>query len=256
MGDMKLAAIINAWADTLDLLPKCINNVSPMVDTVIVVWSEKSNYGVPDQGMINFLVQTSVPGNVRFHQFEPVKGLTPHENETKKRNHGIKIARQFEHTHFLIMDADEFYLQSDFQKEKERIEDRDLNGIVCKTKVLFKSPTLFVYDHTLVPFIQKLSSTVSVGNFRHYPFAYDSNGKAHIDPTRRPSHTSVIEMSDIFMYHASWVRGDIDKKIENSSAKVNLKKSSIYKDLSSAREGVYNEFYRSHLATCPNYFNL
>lgn len=253
---MKLAAIYNVWADGLDLLHHSIMNMCPVVDGIIVVWSEKSNFGAVDKGIIDYMIRADLPPKVTFYQHEPNLSLQPHENETKKRNYGLEIARKLEYTHFLMCDSDEFYIQSEFRREKERIERDNLNGLVCRLKVLFKKPTLSIDDHTMVPFIQRLSSTVSVGAFKHYPFAFDEAGNAHIDPTRRPSHTNRVEMSDIFMYHASWVRSDYEKKIQNSSARKNLIRSSIYKDLAHAAPGAFNEFYRGNLVECENTFNL
>lgn len=253
---MRLAACYNVWSDGLDLLRQSIENISPVVDHVIVVWSERSNYGVYSNATLEFIIKNHLPSNVAFLQLEPQTDLMPHSNETKKRNFGIEAARKLQCTHFINMDSDEFYIQSEFIKEKEIIEKENLNGLVCRLKVLFKKPTYCLPDHTLVPFIQKLTSTVSVGSFKNYPFTYDKEGGCHIDPTRRPSHTNGISMSDIFMYHASWVRSNFNLKIENSSAKKNLLKSSIYKDLATAAPGVYNEFYRAEIKECENIFNL
>jgi hypothetical protein len=112
-------------------------------------------------------------------------------------------------------------------------------------------------DHTLVPFIHKLTPDIKFGKFQDYPFAYDDKGNAHIDPTRRLNVTRNVYFSEtLTMHHYSWVRSDYNLKINNSSASKNLKKSSIYRDLNEAKEGHYNEFYRSHLTVCDNYFNL
>lgn len=253
---MRLASIYNVWADGLDLLRHSIENISTVVDHVIVVWSEHSNYGVLNDSTKNFIIQNNFPDNVTFIQLEPQTDLIPHSNETKKRNFGIEAARKLECTHFINMDSDEFYIPTEFIKEKIRIETEDLNGLVCRLKVLFKKPTYCLPDHTLVPFIQKLTSTVSVGGFKNYPFTYDSDGACHIDPTRRPSHTSGIKMSDIVMFHASWIRSDFNLKIENSAARKNLLKSSIFTDLHRAAPFVYNEFYRAEIQECENIFNL
>src|SRR5690606_24751768 len=116
-------------------------------------------------------------------------------------------------------DVDEFYLRDEFLREKERIYANDLNGTVCSLACYLKHPTLWVHDHTLVPFIQKVVPGLSFGSFKSYPFAYDLKGDAHIDPTRRTNQTQKIEWSDITMHHYSWIRKDIDAKIQNSSAK-------------------------------------
>lgn len=254
---MKLAAIYNVWADGLDLLPYSIANISPLVDGIIVIWSEHSNYGVKSDKMINFIISSNHHKTL-YHQLEPELSKTPHENETRKRNYGLDVARKLDYTHFLMMDSDEFYLKDEFIEEKEFIEENDVNGTVCQTQVYFKSPTLTIgLDHTLVPFIHKITPELKFGKFPNYPFAYDKDEHAHIDPTRRLNVYQNIYLSGtLMMHHYSWVRRDYNLKIDNSSASKNLKKSSIYRDLENAKEGYYCEFYRSHLTKCDNPFKI
>jgi hypothetical protein len=240
---MKLAAIYCAWADGLDLLPYSVYNIYPVVDKVIIIWSERSN-----TGQFREFIFDPIQENVSLFQFEG--------SETEKRNFGLQKAKEHGFTHFLMMDSDEFYLQEDVIREKELVESNNINGLVCRLKVLFKKPTLCVDDHTLVPFIHKLFHNTQTGNYKDYPFAYDSAGNAHIDPTRRINCFDRIEMSEVIMYHASWIRSDFNLKIENSAARNNLKKSSIYRDLEKAGPGKYNEFYRSELKECENIFNI
>jgi hypothetical protein len=254
---MKVCAIYNVWADGLDLLPYSIGNIFPVVDGIIVVWSERSNSGNSDLGKCLEYVMKPHNGNINFVQCEPSRVLTSHQNETMKRQRGIDEAKQLGFTHFVLMDCDEFYDKKEFEAEKKRFDNPSLSGLVCGTQVYFKKPTLTIgFDHTLVPFIHKLSPGLKTGNFNHYPFTYDDQGNAHIDPTRRLNLTDGVEWSDVIMHHMSWVRKDYNLKIENSSASKNLKKSSIYRDLEGASEGHYNEFYRSHLTKCDNHFNI
>lgn len=251
---MKICAIYNVWSDGLDLLKASVDNILPVVDEVIIVFSNYSNYG----HFIAFQCLNPHP-KVRYVNFEPNQNQTPHDNECAKRNWGLTIAKELGFTHFIGMDADEFYIQNEFWVQRQILEVRgDLVGMVCKTKVYFKSPTLTVgLDHTLVPFIHKITPGLKFQlNSKDYPFAYDSEGHAHIDPTRRLNITSGVEMSPIVMHHFSWVRSDYNLKIENSAARKNLRKSSIYKDLDKAAPGVYNEFYRKEIQACPNIFNL
>lgn len=243
--------IVNAWADTKDLLPYCLKNFLPVCDDIVVVWSNYSNYGVEIPFKFDF-----VDPKIRYTRFEPNLNKTPHENETMKRNYGLQKAIEKGSTHFLIADADEFYDHGEFEHEKERIERDKLNGLVCGLRVYFKKPTLWCEDHTLVPFIHRITEGIAVGNFKHYPFAYDKEGNAHIDPTRRVIYTSGIEWSEIKMHHYSWCRKDMSLKINNSSAAKNIKRSSIYDDLRDACPGMMNRFYRQELKECENKFNL
>lgn len=254
---MKLCVTISAWADTIDLLPHCIENLLPVVDGILVIWSNQSNYGQHRDDCYLFSISDFDP-KVRFYQYEPNGKFNCHENETLKRNYGIDKAKQLGFTHIIVSDADEFYFKEDIEQGRNIFMlDPTLNGLVCGLNVYIKKPTLFCADHTLVSFITKLQSETKVGAFKNFPFAYDGQGNAHIDPTRRFNYSNNVEfLDDVKMHHFSWCRKDVNLKIENSSARNNIKKSSIYEDLANAAPGVYNHFYRQKLQECPNYFNL
>lgn len=250
---MKLAAIYNAWADGTDFLKKSIDNISPVVDLIIVVYSVKSNYGHYKNWVVeNHLNKKSYP-----LRYEPKNLKAAYMMEFEKRNMGLEYARNLGCTHFLMMDCDEFYFQKDIQKEKADIEERGVIGKVCRLQTYFSSPTLTIgLDTTLVPFIHQITRKLKFElDSKTYPFAYDKDG-AHIDPTRRLNITEGIEMSDVIMHHYSWVRSDYDLKINNSSARNNLLKSNIKEDLKNAKPGSYCSFYKKNLIKCENFFNL
>jgi hypothetical protein len=246
---MKLAAIFCVWSDCNELLGRAIDNIRPVVDGVIVVYSNISNHG----NSINFPKNNF--GNCILVSWEPNLGLPPHPNESAKRNFGLDRAKELGYTHFINLDADEFYDRDEFENEKSNFTG---NGSVCRIKTYFKSPTLTVgFDHTLVPFIHKLNhNTKFVLNSKTYPFTYDSQGNAHIDPTRRLNYTNGIQMAKITMHHYSYVRANINLKINNSSA--NLRRSSevIQRDLKNAQPGYFCELYQRELIECENYFNI
>lgn len=245
-----LVAIYNAWGDCVDLLEKSVENILPVVDRVLIVYSEKSNRGhvMPFKYVI--------PSNkISLVRAEPVSGWDPVSNEKMKRNIGIEKAREIGATYFIMMDCDEFYLQSDIVSEFERVKKRQLNGLVCRLKVYIKEPTLWCEDITLVPFIQKMTMTVSMGGYKWFPYAYD-RGTPMIDPTRRPSHTSKIGWSDIFMHHFSYVRKDIMLKINNSTANLSRSKDVILEDLKNAKPGYESKIYHRVLNECEDIFKI
>lgn len=248
---VKLAAIFNAWADCTDLLAKSVANISPVVDLVIVVWSERSNRGEDRP----FLFSSDDPKVVMI-RVEPMKHLAAAKNETMRRNAGLDYARASLCTHFLVMDADEFYVQEDVTREKVRIEQENLNGLVCGLRVYIKEPTLWCEDHTLVPFIQKMTPEVTLGDYRHYPFAYDKDRQCHIDPTRRPSHAIRIGWSNVVMHHFSYVRFDMDLKIRNSSANLERSREVIENEMREARPGWMSLLYHRELKECKDLFNI
>jgi hypothetical protein len=263
-GVVKLVAIYNVWSDTLDLLEHSLENIISVVDGVIVVWSENSNYGNYDASIKQFASYYPDP-RVKFYQCEPLPKAQPFDNERLKRNFGLEKAKQGGFTHFIMMDADEFYFHEDVRSELKRFKDSNLQGLVCRSKVYFRSPTLTIgLDTTLVPFIHKLTSELHFDFNREYPFAWTNMDKVpftpkkriRIDPTRQMNIRSGVEWSEIVMHHYSWVRKDPMVKIKNSSAKVNIENSTIHQDYLMAKEGYYCKFYEKELARCPNFFGL
>lgn len=232
---MRLVAIYNVWSDW-DLLKYSLENIVPLTDGVIIVASESSNYGEI----------SPIPDWKNIYKREP-QFKEPRLSETDKRNYGIRIARQQGYTHFLSMDADEFYEAGPFLKEKRKFENPDLAGLVCQCQTYFKSPHLTIgLDTTLVPFIHKLTPTICHEFNRGYPYAWDNTG-IRIDPTRSMNITSGVEMTDLKMHHMSWVRKDYQSKIRNSTARRTLERSDILNALVQAKEGYFVDFYKRHL---------
>mgnify|MGYP001582527040 CR=1 FL=1 len=229
-------------------------NFATMVDKVIVIYSDKSNYGNSDDRITELVFTSKLP--CQWINLEPDPKLPPHQNEVNKRNFGIKIAKEQGFTHFISGDMDEFYKKDEFEAEKERVEMGNMNGIVCPLHVYIKSPTLFCREHTLVPAIHKLYHNTQLGNFMHYPFNRDEQGNCHIDPCRRINCFDRIQMSEMVMYHLSYVRKNIDLKIDNSSANLRRSRQIIYDELSNAAPGYMSKLYHKPMEESPNYFNI
>jgi hypothetical protein len=256
---MRLVAIYNVW-DDWDLFQYSYKNIAQLVDGVICIYSNSSNFGQRAA-----CTESLQPDGPAYFNFEPDLRLEARTNETAKRDYGLQKARELGYTHFLTMDADEFYEPEEFLKEIPRFwNNPNLNGLVCRVKCYFKSPTLTIgYDTTLVPFIHKLEGANHEFN-RNYPFAWTKiNGvqftrekQIRIDPTRSLNFTHGIEWSDITMHHMSWVRRDVKKKIRNSTARQNIERSSIVRDYANAKDGYFCEFYGKPLQVTPNIFGL
>lgn len=253
---MRLAAVFHVWGDQ-DLLKHSVKNIRPLVDGVIIIYSDYSNFGERED------FDTKDYGNC--FKFTPVLSSTPMANETAKRNYGLEKARDLHYTHFLMLDADEFYLREEFEREKVRFVGKDLAGLVCRTKVYFRSPTLTIgYDTTLVPFIHKITPNLKFEFNKNYPFAWTDtdavpftpNRRIRIDPTRSLNISSGVEWSDITMHHYSYVRTDVKKKIRNSTARQNIENSSLVEDYVNAKEGYFCKFYGKKLLLEENIFNL
>lgn len=238
---MKICAIMNIWADTSCIYPYMIENIRPVVDGIIVVWSVKSNRGQ--------IIPYDLPEDCILIQCEPQYRI-PNHNELAKRNAGLEAAKKEGFTHFIMMDGDEGYVQSEFAEQKKIIEETGWIASLCPVKVYFKSPTLTIgLDRTLVPFIHKLSPRLKyVLNDHSYPLAYDRWGAPQIDCTRRLNITQGVRLMDITMHHFSYVRKDMSLKLENSSANFKNSRSEIvYEDLRNAKPGYFLKGYQKEL---------
>jgi len=245
---MQLVAIYNVWADW-EFLKYSLKNITPLVDGIIIIGSDRSNYGEISP------IPEWVLDSTNFFLREP-QSRNARESETDKRNYGLLKAKQIGFTHFLTLDADELYEPESFLKAKARFLNEDLAGLVCPTRVYFGSPNLTIgFDGTRVPFIHKLTSRITHGLNKHYPHAWD--GRIRVDPTRQLNINSGVEYTeDVICEHYSWCRGDYEKKIRNSTARTNLERSCILNDLELAASGVYCNYYQKTLIECENTFNL
>src|SRR6186713_298076 len=245
---MKLVAIYNCWSDW-DWLDISVDKIAPLVDGFVIVASEKSNWG--ELSPIPSRWKDKVDIREPFFNH-------PLNCETDKRNFGLQIAKQRGFTHFITLDCDELYETEAFLKAKERFHmEPDLQGLVCKTQVYFKSPKLTLgFDHTLVPFIHRLNPLIKHEFNKRYPYAWE-NGHLHIDPSRSLNINSGVKMDEAVMHHYSWVRSDYEKKIRNSTARNNiLKDKTLLTSLRHGKEGDYIEFYRTRLARATVDFEI
>lgn len=205
---------------------------------MIIVYSNSSNY----RTVVNNTEFLKSPEYKDCHIFrcEPKEFQQPADNERMKRNFGLQKARELGYTHFITADADELYDSIDV--------DWEAAGTVVGCQTYFKSPSLTIgLDRTLVPFVHKITPTIAHAWNRAYPYAFDLVG-IRIDPTRQMNiNKGVVFNDEIVMHHFSWIRKDYHQKIENSTARNNIRKSTVLKDLLEAKEGYFCEFYQRRL---------
>jgi hypothetical protein len=113
----------------------------------------------------------------------------------------------------------------------------------------FKEPTyqLDPPEDYYVPGICTLHPNTRVGYF---------NCGFYCDPTRMPNLKLTEGKS--WMHHYSYIRANIDRKIRNSSAVVNIqaKRQELETDLKLAETGYFCEFWQKTIILAPNYFNI
>lgn len=233
----KVIACINLW-DCLELLPYAVRQWKKCGVDVMIVYSNVSNYGAITNNTA-FLTHPQF-SECPMLKCEPLKDLNAMDNERRKRNEGLKEARRLGYSHYISCDADELYEPFEI--------DYDAGGTVVACQTYFKSPHLTIgLDRTLVPFIHKITPTLRHEWNKRYPFAWDKLG-IRIDPTRQLNITEgVVFNQNIICHHYSWIRKDFQTKINNSTARDNIQRSTILNDLLYAKEGYYCQFYQRRL---------
>lgn len=245
---MKLCAIFIVW-DDYEILRYAIESISKQVQGVIVIASTESNTGEVSPIPKDFY------DNPYFEMFikNPDLSKQPRDNETEKRNFGLEKAHEAGFSHFIMLDADEFY--PDFRHEIKRFEDPNLLGLVCDSVMYFRSPSLCFDDRTRVPFIHRIGLRFEK-NYR-YPFSLDHNFHPLIDPTRTMNISEGVQMAKIKMHHMSFVRSDIRKKVRNSAGlRVKQFAHLVFDDYRNAREGYKMGFFNKILKDSGNPFQL
>lgn len=243
---MRIVAIINLW-DGFEVLPHAVKQWHKLGVDVIIVYSNLSNYRMIRNNSA-LLAKPEYKGCILF-KCEPIDSLQPVDNERRKRNYGLEKAKALGYTHFVTADADEMYESVDV--------DTDAAGTVVACKTYFKNAGLTIgLDVTLVPFVHRLTPTIAHAWNRTYPYAFDVNG-IRIDPSRQLNINSGVQFNhDIVMHHYSWIRDDYNSKIENSTARNNIRRSTILSDLEHAKPGYFCKFYQKTLTEAPNLFGI
>lgn len=214
---MKLFVSYNVF-DGIELLESSINSIRPAVDFIHVNYQKISNHGnhisVSDmEDLVKLFEDFDLING--FNCYEPNFDLNPSTNEFLKRNKALQRAKAEGYTHFLSIDADEFYKLDEFIKAKEIIERFDYDCTACSVQGYQRLPIW--QDSELwchfVPFIFKIRPQST--------FNYGGRFPIIVDPTRIVAPYSKFHQfmpEDIVMHHMTVVRKDLHKKYINSSS--------------------------------------
>lgn len=221
---MKLAAGYVVF-DGLETLESSIKSIRSSVDIVIVSY-QKISWGNTQcsPNLIPTLESLKARGLIdeimEFTKFVPSSLVTPGEvlraksYECLKRQSTLEKALKLGATHYLSMDADEFYVKSQFDEAKAQIINDGL-------------------DATAVRYINYLTPTLNQGLSKFkVPFIYRIGPKSKhsavqfmfgdIDPTRGIEDESytrarIFDTSTIVMHHMEMLRADLLGKYQASS---------------------------------------
>ena len=241
---MKLAAIYNVF-DGEELLEGSIRQIREHVDEVIAIYQVISNHGEKYDGGITEILRLKKLGLIdHYHGFIPdCKKINPTRSETNKRNYGLDKARELDCTHYILMDCDEYYDSEQFSLGVYM--SKVYSAMYVPLKTYFGDPKHIIEpeEKYCVPFIHNLYHNTKVGNYNY--------GGVYCDPTRKDNSDNVpynLGLDGVYMHHYSWVRKDLERKINNSSANINLKKykNELIKACKNPYDGMEVPFYKGH----------
>ncbi len=209
---MRLAAVYNVW-DGEELLIHSMNSINSAVDVIVIIWQKTSNYGETNKS-IEYFCKCLNGGKITVSEYIPDIKILPYFNERNKREQGLHVAIAEECTHFFFVDCDEFYFADEIERAKAHIEHHNIDSTVCLLNTFYRHPTwqLVPIEGYFVPFIHKISPIFNVG-IQDYPVPVDHTRSYY-------PHESFHEFrsEDIMMYHYSFCRNDIGRKLRNSTA--------------------------------------
>lgn len=214
---MKLGIAYNLF-DGSELLEFSAKSVRNCADYIVVVYQDVSNFGNGSNvNVLNLLSGLKTLGLIDdFVLYNPNLGLRGHGNEIAKRNLGLELCLAQGCTHFMTMDVDECYKETELKSAKEIVESDGYDSSACQMQTYYKTAEYAINppETYYVPLIYKLDERRFNQNVR-WPIS--------ADPTRRLEQKTMMAFmrNKIEMHHYSYVRKDIRAKLNNSSANVN-----------------------------------
>jgi hypothetical protein len=217
---MKLGVSYNVF-DGEELLENSIKSIRKNVDHISVVYQTESNFGNPcDEGLVPLLEKLKSDGLIdELFMYKPTLNRGGHYNELRKRNLGLYISEGASCTHHMAMDSDEFYTDEQFKFMKEEMLNGDFDSSACQMTTYYKDS-----KYRLEP-KEEYYVTLPFKIRQGVEFIMGCQFPVLVDPTRRMDAGScrIFSREEIEMHHMSYVRKDIRKKLQNSSASPNFR---------------------------------
>lgn len=195
-----------------------LKSVRPCVEYINVVVQWTSNVGQPADTDLPALIEALRADGLidQILVYEPDLSVHPSRNEWMKRSRGLSFAKAAGVTHFMTMDADEYYVQSEFMAAKNYIIANNIISSAVPTYLHIKRPIWrsFDTDTTCCAFLTCIDDESMLDHDGFYPVL--------VDPTRRlRGHAKSFHFFDpetIAMRHMNLVRcHGLDDKLRNST---------------------------------------
>ena len=216
---MKIGVSYNLF-DGEELLEGSIKCIREEVDYISVVYQTVSNFGNPcDEGLVPLLEGLKNRGLVdEIFEYRPKINKGGHYNEITKRNIGVSLSLGEGCTHHMYMDSEEYYLVEQFKQLKQTMLEGNYDSSACQLLTYYKEPIYRLEP----PEDYYVSLLYKINNNSEYRIG--SRLPVLVDPTRcmEPGKCKIFTRDEIEMHHLSYIRKNIRKKLQNSSAVVNF----------------------------------
>jgi hypothetical protein len=212
--------------DGEELLIHSIQQIKNYVDYIVVVAQIKSNFGNVNNNLRDKLKELKNLGLIDLvYWYEPKFAYEDNgtisldnaiKNEQRKRQIGFDLCKEFGCTIFSSMDCDEIYDKDEYQFAKNDFIKGNYDSSFCQMKTFYKKATFEVTppETYYVPLFYKVNEN------SNFTFDFVPPYPVEIDPSRRmkAGDCRIYTRNEIQMYHYSYVRADIESKINNSSS--------------------------------------
>lgn len=207
---MKLAFCYTVFGT--ELLKESIKQIYDHVDSVIICWQRVSNNGIEDSELIKSL-QLLKGKKIWLSEYVPNLNYITKENERRKHQHMINVARGIGATHFVMAATDHFYEPVQFEYGKQKASDYDVTFTEMFT--YYKHPTwqLTPVEDYYMPFICRLGPDTRIEHTTKYPL--------RVDPSVRVAPFDkwhLFSQNEVMLHHFSMVRQDLKAKFVNAAS--------------------------------------
>ena len=208
---IKVGLAINAFEGT-EHIRETLKQIGNLVDVVAVFFQKESYNGIKaDEADINEIESIKSEGLVRdIVEFIRMPYVDAREQETIKRNQCMSYMEKQGCDYTIVIDSDEFYSMAEFINAKDYVRRILPDATYCYYLNFYKDKYHILVDDCYdqlraVPFLCR-------SNLR---FKYNMPCRMPSDVTRRIDNHSVVMLPKeaIQMYHWSWIRNDIRKKM-------------------------------------------
>ena len=253
---MKLIVCITFFNGEQFLQP-CVEHYLKFVDEVVIAYQDRSHKG--ERRDIAGIVKPLYADHPRviIDFYKPNLKVDFKENERKKHNQMISVARDHGATHYIISAVDHFYKLDEVEKVREKAQEFSVTFTHVDT--YYKYPTWQLEPKVphLMPFICKMYPDTKVTRVANYPVFVDPAVQVN---TYKNWH--LFDESEITVHNYSMIRTDIREKYINRYIPLKWGASKIERLINEYENYDINvnpgieHYHGKKIKIVPNYFDL